>query len=125
MVGVRAMVAHDHTEHVPGCFRCDLSREETGGSDADRLRAAAERLRAAATHPLRGVTAMSRGSANYVTGLVLGACVGVLAAELSWWFLVGAGAAIALAVAAEVLPHRRRRERVTRTSPSPRSRRRR
>ena len=68
---------------------------------------------------------MSERSANYVTGLVLGACIGILAAELSWWFLVGAGAAIALAVAAEVLPHRRRRVRVTRASPSPGSRRRR
>lgn len=22
------MSAHDHTERVPGCFRCDLSRDE-------------------------------------------------------------------------------------------------
>lgn len=39
------MTAHNHAEHVEGCFRCDLSREEstptTGEVRADTLRHAA------------------------------------------------------------------------------------
>lgn len=42
---------------------------------------------------------MSKPTTNYVTVLVLGACFGILAAELSWWLLADAAAAIALAVA--------------------------
>lgn len=59
---------------------------------------------------------MSERSADYVTTLVVGACVGALAAELSWWLLLGVGVAVALVIAAETLPHYRDdRERVTRT----------
>jgi hypothetical protein len=34
-------VAHDHTAYVPGCFRCDLSRDEVR-VDRDALIAAAK-----------------------------------------------------------------------------------
>ena len=48
---------HDHPEHVPGCFRCDLSRAE-----AERVYAVAEQsLRAdgagdRTSHPARGAS---------------------------------------------------------------------
>lgn len=61
---------------------------------------------------------MSERSADYVTTLVVGTSVGVLAAELSWWFLAGVGVAVALVIAAETLPHYHNdRVRVTRTRP--------
>lgn len=28
-IPVAKQIPHDHAEFVPGCFRCDLSREET------------------------------------------------------------------------------------------------
>ena len=48
------MTAHSHAEHVAGCFRCDLSREEstptTGEVRADTLRAAARDIPSAYQH---------------------------------------------------------------------------
>lgn len=37
------MTAHDHTTHVVGCFRCDLSREEEMVAEAKERLTAAER----------------------------------------------------------------------------------
>lgn len=38
------MTAHDHADFVPGCFRCDLSREEVAAQTPDHIARAAEVL---------------------------------------------------------------------------------
>lgn len=36
------MTAHDHTTYVPGCYRCELGRDEARDAERDELREALE-----------------------------------------------------------------------------------
>ncbi|PZR55255.1 hypothetical protein DNL40_02470 [Xylanimonas oleitrophica] len=64
------MTAHTHTEHVPGCYRCDLSRDEVTAPERD----AVEVVKAA----LRDRPAMTYGVSDLILDSISAAVVAAL-----------------------------------------------